>query len=175
MKIEVFAPKTVHPVRKSNRVRLSRPNLAGCGVKSLRRSVSSRKNISRKSIKLTRETSNGVNRTELKRLVKLIIKKEKGGNPSLNLIFIDNRFIHRLNRKFLKKNRPTNVLAFAGEGDFLGEIYISTEYAKKEAQECGIDFKTEIDRLVIHGLLHLLGYTHKSMKTKEKQYIRCGE
>ncbi len=132
MKIEIFAPETVLPVRKST----------------------------------------GVNRTELKRIAQRIIKKENGGNPSLNIIFITNRFIRRLNLIFLKKNRPTNVLAFPGDGKFLGEIYISLDYAKKEAKDTDIELKTEIERLVIHGLLHLVGYTHKKMKKREEYYLK---
>ena len=110
-------------------------------------------------------------RTRLRRLIKRILKEEHRGNRSLNLIFVDNRYQQRLNRKFLKKNRPTNVLAFPGEADFLGEIYVSREFAKKEAAACRIDLKTEIDRLVIHGLLHLLGYTHSAMKKREEYYL----
>jgi len=113
----------------------------------------------------------GVDRTGLRRLALRVIKKETGSNRSLNIIFVNNPSIQRLNRTFLKKNRPTNVLAFPGDGKFLGEIYISLDYAKKEAKDTGIEFKTEVERLVIHGLLHLVGYTHKEMKRQEQYYL----
>lgn len=120
---------------------------------------------------MTREISNRVSKVHLQQLVRRILKKEKKVDQCLNLIFVNNRYIRRLNRKFLKKDRPTNVLAFPGEGNFLGEIYISLDFAKKEAKEWGIDTRTEIDRLVIHGLLHLLGYTHKKMEGREEYYL----
>ena len=109
--------------------------------------------------------------SRLRRLGRRVIEAERGDKPALNLVFVTNRFIRRLNRRHLNKDKPTNVLAFPGEGNFLGEIYISVDYAKKEAKEIGIGFLTEIDRLVIPGLLHLLGYTHRAMRTKEGLYL----
>ena len=102
----------------------------------------------------------------------------------LSLVFVNDREIERLNRKWRGLDKPTDVLAFAQrEGEFadpddpmLGDIVISVETAGRQAEEMGHSLEEEIDILIIHGLLHLLGYEHtrggksaKKMRAKEKE------
>lgn len=107
----------------------------------------------------------------LKKIIKKVLKKEKRkGSVSLKLT---NDFeIRRLNKKFRKIDRATDVLAFPfGEEGVLGDIAISTETAKRNAVRYGTTLKKEYKRLVIHGILHLLGYDHgKKMREKEAEY-----
>lgn len=81
--------------------------------------------------------------------------------------------MQRLNRTYRAQDKPTDVLAFAyheqmsdndpaPNPDFLGDVIISVETAERYAREQGIDFTTEINWLVIHGLLHLAGYDHET-------------
>lgn len=78
---------------------------------------------------------------------------------SFEVYLIDNRTMKRLNTRFKKKVKPTNVLSFP-TGDFpnpnsegfLGEIYLAPDYIHKKRED--------IFRLFVHGLIHLLGYTH---------------
>jgi probable rRNA maturation factor len=70
-----------------------------------------------------------------------------------------------LNRRYRGKDRPTDVLAFpAGStgADFLGDIVISIPYAAREARKRREPQAREIDRLLVHGLLHLMGYDHET-------------
>ena len=89
----------------------------------------------------------------------------------INIIFVSNRKITELNRRFLGRNRPTDVLSFPltqvrtgpGCGWVVGEIYISREQARLQAKAAGIRLHTELLQLVRHGLLHLAGFSHREM------------
>lgn len=88
----------------------------------------------------------------------------------LSVLLCDDASIHELNRDYRKKNRPTDVLAFAmreGEGgalhpSLLGDVVISVETARRQAQEHGRTIAAEVTFLLAHGLLHLLGYDHRT-------------
>ncbi len=97
---------------------------------------------------------------ELKKSVSKLLKQNKCAAKSLSVIFVDNDYIRRLNRKYLGRNRITDVLAFPFEEEFLGEVYVCRERAKKQAKEYGLTEKEEILRLAKHGVMHLLGYHH---------------
>ena len=66
-----------------------------------------------------------------------------------------------LNRHYRGKDRTTDVLAFPGEAGALGDIVISLPYASREARRRGEVRAVELDRLLLHGYLHLLGYDHE--------------
>lgn len=92
------------------------------------------------------------------------------GDVELSVLLCDDATIHALNRDYRKKNRPTDVLAFAmreGEGaevagDMLGDIVISTQTAARQASEHGHSLSMEMYTLLAHGLLHLLGWDHRN-------------
>lgn len=85
-------------------------------------------------------------------------------NNTININFIDDHSMKKLNRKFRKKDKTTDVLSFnLNEGGLLGEVYISLPQAKRQAKEYNCSLTVEILRLIEHGILHLLGYTHKEM------------
>lgn len=68
-----------------------------------------------------------------------------------------------LNRRFRGKDTPTDVLSFpAGQGELLGDIVVSVPYAARQARRRGERTQREIDRLLLHGYLHLLGYDHET-------------
>ena len=77
--------------------------------------------------------------------------------------------IARLNRQYLGREGPTNVLAFPMmdfssndfDTDLLGDVVISMDTAQREAEESGAPFSLVFDRLLIHGILHILGYDHE--------------
>lgn len=89
---------------------------------------------------------------------------------------MDDPQIAQLNRTYLDREGPTNVIAFPmREGDFfditpdlLGDVVISTDRAAHEASELGVSFRDRFDFLLIHGMLHLMGYDHESSKADEK-------
>jgi probable rRNA maturation factor len=80
-----------------------------------------------------------------------------------------------MNLNYRMKNTDTDVISFENESG--GEIYISVDRAKTDAAELGITLKEEYFRLLIHGLLHVIGYDHikdadyKKMNIKEKKYL----
>jgi len=88
---------------------------------------------------------------------------------------VDNEEIREFNRLYLGRDYPTNVISFAmSEGAYgdvnpqlLGDIVISVEKARSEGEESGASLKESLDFLIIHGLLHLLGYDHETGDTEE--------
>lgn len=93
----------------------------------------------------------------------------------LSILFTDDAEIQKLNSAYRFKNKPTDVLSFSLlEGDdtgvpttSLGDIAVSLETAEKQAPEYGNSFPEEILRLLIHGVLHLLGYDHENVSEAE--------
>lgn len=98
------------------------------------------------------------------------IKKEKLENVFFNLIIVDNKYIHELNKTYRKIDRETDVITFALEDEdslvlpseerILGDIYISIDKAKAQAKEYGHSLLRELSFLAVHGFYHLLGYDH---------------
>ena len=88
----------------------------------------------------------------------------------LSLVIVDDLRISELNRQYLGRSGPTNVITFPmREGDFadltpglLGDVVISVETARREAAAAGIRWETRMTALLIHGILHLFGYDHEN-------------
>lgn len=106
-----------------------------------------------------------------KRLVKAVLEKEKA-DGTVDVTMVDDDKIRELNKKFRKKDKPTDVLAFAyGGNGILGDVIISRDTARKNARCFGTAYREEIKRLVIHGVLHVIGYDHgRKMSHAEKIY-----
>jgi len=92
----------------------------------------------------------------------------------LSLLLVSNRKIRTLNAKFRGKNQPTDVLSFPLEERLptgvrlLGDVVISLQQAQKQAREKRKDFAHEVEWLLIHGILHLLGYDHERSRKDER-------
>ncbi len=110
------------------------------------------------------------------------IEKEGLENTIFNLIIVDNEYIHELNRDYRNIDRETDVITFALEDDdtmvlpdgvrVLGDIYISIDKARSQAEEYGHSFLREICFLAVHGFYHLLGYDHM---TPEDEKVMFGK
>ncbi len=85
----------------------------------------------------------------------------------------DDKGIKKINRKFLKKNCPTDVLAFPYNKHFLGDIVVSVETAKRNGKIFNTSTDYEILLYITHGILHLLGYSDKT--GSQKNIIRRKE
>jgi len=88
-----------------------------------------------------------------------------GERREVSVYFCGDRRMAGLNRRWRRRNGPTDVLAFpAGKTDarFLGDIVISVPYATRQARRRGESPSREMDRLLLHGYLHLLGYDHET-------------
>lgn len=107
----------------------------------------------------------------VEKVLERAIEKEQLDDVFLNLIIVDNEYIHNLNKLYRGIDRVTDVITFALEdedslvlpkevGRNLGDIYISIERAKDQASEYGHGLLRELSFLAVHGFYHLLGYDH---------------
>ena len=101
----------------------------------------------------------------------LKILRKLGGNWTVGIFFVSEREIKALNKKYRRKNRPTDVLSFEMKDEgYLGDVIISPDVAKRNAKRCKARYNEEIARLVIHGILHLKGYDHEKKKDETKMF-----
>lgn len=118
-------------------------------------------------------------------------KLEKWGKIEISLAIVGNARMRKLNKMYRGKNRVTDVLSFGDKSVFeylskafkdkfveipdkterLGEIIICYPRAKKQAKEKGHSLKKEVTILLIHGILHLLGFDHEKMETVESKIL----
>ncbi len=90
-----------------------------------------------------------------------VLKKD----GEISLVFCDDAKIKKLNKKYRKKNAPTDVLSFGYETDkWNGDIIISLNTAKKQAKEKGHALERELEILFVHGMLHVAGFDHRTDK-----------
>jgi probable rRNA maturation factor len=106
--------------------------------------------------------------------------KEEGKHiGSLNYIFCDDEYLIKINVEFLNHDTYTDIITFDySVGDeLIGDLYISTERVSENAKEFKESLEDELNRVLIHGLLHLCGYKDKTeeeaklMRTKENYYL----
>jgi len=113
------------------------------------------------------------------RILKLLDCVDK----EISISFVDDENIKQLNKQYLGRDKATNVLSFSlQEGEcgninpqILGDIVISVETAQKDAVKGKLNIEQEIDFLLIHGILHLLGYNHENTTEKETNKMRQKE
>jgi probable rRNA maturation factor len=93
----------------------------------------------------------------------LRLERDVAGGGRFNCLFAGDAELQRLNREFLKHDYPTDVLSFPSPSPdgFLGEMAISVDRAREQAQARGHSLENEIRILMLHGVLHLLGMDHE--------------
>ena len=105
-------------------------------------------------------------------------------DSEVSLVFVDDRYIHQLNLDYRGVDSPTDVLSFAmdegeeipefeGAEHVLGDVVISLETAKRQAEQYGHSFERELVFLALHGALHLLGYNHQA--EEDRKLMRAQE
>ncbi len=95
--------------------------------------------------------------------VALVLEAEGVIQGDLSITLVDDEGIQALNREYLGRDRPTDVIAFAlhKEGEpLVGDVYLGHQQALRQARETGISAEEELLRLAVHGTLHVLGYDH---------------
>ncbi|NLY79223.1 MAG: rRNA maturation RNase YbeY [Lysinibacillus sp.] len=116
-------------------------------------------------------------------------KVENIGDAEVSITFVTNEEIHRINREYRQKDEPTDVISFAleemGEGEVaivgqdlprvLGDIIISIDRTREQAEEFGHSFERELGFLAVHGLLHLLGYDHMTEEEEKVMFSKQEE
>jgi len=116
----------------------------------------------------------------LKAFLKRLFKSEKKQLKNLNYIFCSDKELLKINQNFLNHNFYTDILTFdlsSYPGIIDGEIYISIERVRENANSLGLSIKSELHRVIFHGALHLCGYKDKKeneqneMRNKEDFYL----
>lgn len=114
-----------------------------------------------------------VNEKGIISLIKRALRDEASDDQTIDIIYCRDCDITPLNRRFKGKNRTTDVLAFDIRDDkYLGEVYVNLEIAKRQAFENKVPYIEEVNRLTIHGVLHLLGYRDNTPAKKAKMWSR---
>jgi probable rRNA maturation factor len=104
-------------------------------------------------------------------------------HKELSISFVDDKTIQQLNKSYLQRDSSTNVLSFSlQEGEYsninpniLGDIIISAQTAQRDADIGDLSLSEEIDFLIIHGLLHLLGFNHENTTKAQTTKMRMKE
>ncbi len=98
--------------------------------------------------------------------IEKVISNENRVLGEVNYIFCNDKYLHKINVDFLNHDTYTDIISFdyTSGGVINGDIYISTERVKENAASFDVSFKDELDRVIIHGILHYCGYKDKSSK-----------
>jgi probable rRNA maturation factor len=124
-----------------------------------------------------------IDRRKIRSAVLKILKILECADKEIGINFVNDTKIRQLNKHYLGKDKATNVLSFSLREDeygninpqVLGDIIISVETAQKDAIYGNLTIDQEIYFLIIHGLLHLLGYDHENTTKKETSKMRKKE
>ena len=110
--------------------------------------------------------------------IKSAIQQEEQQLGVLNFIFCSDAYLHKINIEYLNHDTLTDVITFPYSEDIIeGDIFISVDRIKENANIFGVAFDRELHRVMIHGVLHLIGYGDKTpedkkiMTKKENQYL----
>ena len=139
------------------------------------------------------DETNEVNDEHVELVEKLLQHAAKVENieegSEVSVTFVTNEAIHAINREYRDKDQPTDVISFAleemGEGEvqiigegiprILGDIIISTDRTREQAEEFGHTFERELGFLAVHGFLHLLGYDHMTEQDEKEMFGKQDE
>ena len=112
---------------------------------------------------LNKQRKHAVDLSELRKFVSMLVQELDIGNRSFAVVFITDAAMRDYNRTYRGYDKPTDVLSFRGDAGYLGDILISSETAYNQAlKSVTLRFQTNIHRLIVHGLLHLMGYDHET-------------
>lgn len=117
------------------------------------------------------------------RWLRLVAKSEIRRLGQITIIFCSDNYILDINQKYLGRDYFTDIITFDYcEGDRLsGDLFISVDSVRENSIEFGTDFKDELNRVIVHGILHLIGYDDSSeeeiaqMRSKENYYLSLRE
>lgn len=114
------------------------------------------------------------------RWIKLVADKENAPVGELNFIFCDDGYLHNLNLRYLQHDTYTDIITFDNSttaGTMAGDVFISIDRVRENASKFKVPFDEELHRVIVHGLLHLIGYSDKTapqrlaMREKEDAYL----
>ena len=130
-------------------------------------------------IEINNLTNFAVDKKIFSTVAKKVLLGENRRMKTLSLAFVSKEEIKKLNKKYRRKNKPTDVLSFLlNEKQYLGEIIICPEIVSENAKKYGISAREEMMKVFVHGILHLCGYDHEKsekeaeeMERKQEKYL----
>jgi probable rRNA maturation factor len=134
----------------------------------------------RKNRVLVKKRVRGVESKLLSKIAHRALEVLGLSKAELSIVLVSDAQIKRLNKLYRNKDKPTDVLSFPiGEKVkgwlILGDIVISVDTARRQAKELGHSLEEELKRLLVHGLVHLLGYDHEVGGEEEKKFFELEE
>lgn len=112
--------------------------------------------------------------------IKSAIQREKKSLANLTYIFCSDEYLYGINVEYLRHKTYTDIITFdmsEGSGEIEGDIFISIDRVRENSEKLGTPFEEELHRVIIHGALHLIGYSDKTpaqkttMRRKEDAYL----
>ena len=115
--------------------------------------------------------------------LKLAAESEIRRIGNISIVFCSDNYVLDINQKYLQHDYFTDIITFdyCDEDRLSGDLFISVDSVRENSVEFGTDFKDELNRVIIHGLLHLVGYDDhtekdiKLMRSKENYYLSLRE
>ncbi len=128
-------------------------------------------------IEVNNLTKEKISESSLKKIGESVLKGENVEKENLAIAFVDGEKMHELNKKYRKQNKPTDVLSFGNIQDTkyqipnssINEVVICLEIVKKNAKNLDLDYNKELAKVLIHGILHILGYDHEGSEKKAEE------
>ena len=126
---------------------------------------------------LNRQRKHAINTARLRKFISTLAPELGIENATFSVVFVTDATVRHYNRDYRGFDKPTDVLSFRGGDGYLGDILISSETAYNQAcKSRTLSFERNIHRLLLHGLLHLIGYDHETdggeMRTVERRLRR---
>jgi len=110
----------------------------------------------------------------VKKISKQFLKKYKKEGLDLSIVFVGDKRMRNINKKYRKYDKVTDILSFDGEGESFGELIIDYAQIRRQSKKFNNSIKNEMVFILVHGLFHLLGYEDRTEK-EEKKMIGLGE
>ena len=125
-------------------------------------------------VEITSKTKSKINLSLVKKTVLKFLESYKLSEKEVSIAFVGSMRMKELNKKYRKKDKLTDVLSFSGENNFLGEIVINYTQIKKQAKKFNNNPTEELVFILVHGLLHLLGYKDET-EVGQREMEKLGE
>ena len=126
---------------------------------------------------INRQRKQTIDRRDIRHFLKRLTPSLDIENRDFSVVFINDHSMRQYNRTYRGFDKPTDVLSFRGDDGYLGDILISSETAYNQARGSrSLSFESNLHRLILHGLLHLMGYDHETddgeMRALERRFRR---
>ena len=115
-------------------------------------------------------SKNLIKKTDIKNWIRTIISEYNKRPDNINIIYVSDEYILEINNKYLNHNFFTDIITFNYNSETLisGDIFISVERVRENAETFKCSYEKELLRVIIHGIFHLLGFNDESKQQKDK-------